>query len=110
MDAAVGLIGVDAVESGRVRQTRTGKTDVGHEWGFSPDNHGLVSRAMIRSIQTYQRLISSHARRKCPFEPSCSQYMVLAIQKYGAASGSLKGFRRIGRCNPFYKGSHIDWP
>ena len=110
MEAAVDLIGAEAVESGRVRQTRTGKTAMGQECGFSPDNNRLASRAMIRSIQTYQRLISSHARRSCPFEPSCSEYMVLAIQKYGAASGSLKGFRRIARCNPFYKGSHIDWP
>jgi len=76
----------------------------------STSDRGVVSKAMLFSVRTYQRLISSHARRSCPFEPSCSQYMVLAIEKSGAARGSLKGFRRIMRCNPFYKGSRVDWP
>jgi putative membrane protein insertion efficiency factor len=110
MDATVDFLDSNAVESVRARQLQSGKMTMGQACGFSPDKGGLMSRAMVRAVGSYQRLISSHARRSCPFEPSCSQYMVLAIQKYGAASGSLKGFRRIARCNPFYKGSYVDWP
>lgn len=71
---------------------------------------GGAARAMLASIHAYQRLISSRARRSCPFEPSCSRYAVMAIEKHGAARGAAMGFRRIIRCNPLYKGSLVDYP
>ena len=40
----------------------------------------------------------------CRFYPSCSQYTVLVIQKYGVLRGVLMGSWRIMRCNPFSKG------
>jgi len=42
--------------------------------------------------------------RHCRFEPSCSQYFIEALRKYGAVRGSLKGVWRILRCNPWMPG------
>ena len=43
-------------------------------------------------------------RTKCPYYPSCSQYGLEAIQKYGAVKGSMLAAWRILRCNPFSLG------
>lgn len=40
----------------------------------------------------------------CKYFPTCSDYMIQAIEKYGCIKGTLKGIRRIIRCNPFSKG------
>lgn len=68
----------------------------------------------IYIIKIYQKLFSfDHsfwARpdviRVCRFEPSCSQYTVEAIEKYGVFKGSFLGMYRILRCNPFSKGGY----
>lgn len=70
----------------------------------------LVARAVVSTIRVYQTLLSRHAKRACPFEPSCSHYAVLAVEKYGARLGLQMGMLRVARCNPFYKGSRVDWP
>lgn len=46
---------------------------------------------------------------RCPFVPSCSEYSVTSLEKYGLLKGSLLGFWRILRCNPLNKG-HYDPP
>lgn len=56
-------------------------------------------KAAICLIRIYQRYASSHLRNKCRFEPSCSEYMILAIQKYGFFAGIRKGINRLKRCN-----------
>ena len=43
-------------------------------------------------------------RHGCRFYPSCSEYCVQAIEKYGVFKGVLKGIKRILRCNPFSEG------
>jgi len=45
----------------------------------------------------------------CRFYPSCSNYLLLAVEKYGFLKGAFKGILRILRCNPFFKGG-IDFP
>ena len=55
--------------------------------------------AVICSIRIYQRYAPSSLRNKCRFEPSCSQYMILSIQKYGLWKGLRNGIRRLKRCN-----------
>jgi len=42
----------------------------------------------------------------CRYTPTCSEYTYQAIEKYGVLKGSLMGFGRILRCNPFSKGGH----
>lgn len=42
----------------------------------------------------------------CRFYPTCSEYAIEAINKYGALKGSIKAIKRILRCNPFNKGGY----
>ncbi len=65
-------------------------------------------RVIICSIQIYQRYAPKSIRDKCRFEPSCSQYMILAIQKYGLLIGIKKGVNRLKRCN--INGGGFDLP
>ena len=64
----------------------------------------MIRKLMIRSILLYQKYISPMKRTKCPYIPTCSQYGLEAIQKYGALKGGLMAVWRILRCNPFSKG------
>jgi len=59
-------------------------------------------------IRFYQRHISPGLPRRCRFYPTCSQYAVEAIEKYGAGKGLWLALRRFLRCHPFYKGSNYD--
>lgn len=43
---------------------------------------------------------------KCKYYPTCSEYTMQAIEKYGALKGSFLGVKRILRCNPFSKGGY----
>ncbi len=63
---------------------------------------------LIGIVRLYQRFAPASLRNKCRFEPSCSQYMVLSIQKYGAFKGLKKGIGRICRCN--IKNGGFDYP
>ena len=55
-------------------------------------------------IRCYQKYLSPLKNSKCPYIPTCSQYGLEAIEKYGAFKGSLLAAWRILRCNPFSKG------
>lgn len=60
----------------------------------------LTSRwFVVCMIQMYQRFAPGKLRRKCRFEPSCSEYMIRAVRKYGVVNGVWRGWRRLGRCN-----------
>ena len=63
---------------------------------------------LIRLIQFYQKYLSPMKRTKCPYFPSCSQYGLEAIQKYGAAKGGWLALKRLLRCHPFHKGDFYD--
>ena len=63
-----------------------------------------MKKLMIRAIRFYQKVLSPLKSTKCPYIPSCSQYGLEAIEKYGALKGGLLAAWRILRCNPFSKG------
>ncbi len=69
----------------------------------------LLSNLFIGLIKLYRRFISPLTPPNCRFYPTCSEYAILAIRKYGVLKGSLKALWRILRCNPFSKGG-IDLP
>jgi len=69
----------------------------------------LFSKLLIALVSFYRRFISPLTPPCCRFYPTCSEYAILAIQKYGVIRGSLKALWRILRCNPFSKGG-IDYP
>lgn len=58
---------------------------------------------IIYIVKIYQKVISPLFPPSCRYSPSCSTYMIQAIEKHGAAKGSLMGTARIFRCNPFFK-------
>lgn len=68
----------------------------------------LARRAVITAVKIYQRFAPDSIREKCRFEPSCSQYMILAIEKYGLIRGVMKGIDRLRRCN--VHGGGFDMP
>jgi putative membrane protein insertion efficiency factor len=55
---------------------------------------------LIWFVRVYQHYAKSETRLRCCMTPSCSEYAVLAIKKYGAVIGSIKTFRRLLRCHP----------
>lgn len=54
----------------------------------------------------YKRFISPMMRSNCIYIPTCSQYAIDAIEKYGAIKGSFMAIKRILRCHPFHKGGY----
>lgn len=67
-----------------------------------------MKRILLAIIRFYQRSISPNTPPKCRFTPTCSAYAYEAITKYGALKGGWLAFRRLLRCNPFYKGDPVD--
>lgn len=67
-----------------------------------------LSSILIFIVECYQLLAPTKTRMKCRFEPSCSQYMILAIKKYGAIKGLIKGIKRLKRCG--YPNGGYDMP
>lgn len=65
---------------------------------------------LLALIRGYQRWISPGLPAACRFTPSCSQYALEAIQKYGALKGSWLAARRLGRCHPFHAAGHDPVP
>lgn len=63
----------------------------------------MISRVLIALVRGYQKIISPLLGHNCRFIPTCSQYMIQAIQVHGPAKGLLLGLWRILRCNPFGK-------
>lgn len=67
-----------------------------------------TKRVFICAIRIYQRYAPDSLRNKCRFEPSCSEYMIIAIEKYGLIKGLQKGICRLKRCN--IDGGGFDFP
>lgn len=69
-----------------------------------------MSRILIAMIRFYRKYISPMKRGCCIYIPTCSQYAIEAIMKYGAVKGSYLAARRILRCHPFAKGGYDPVP
>ncbi|TKJ35939.1 MAG: membrane protein insertion efficiency factor YidD [Planctomycetes bacterium B3_Pla] len=64
----------------------------------------------IQMIVLYQKHLRRYHNRQCIYIPSCSDYMIQAIRKYGVLKGIYYGYQRIKRCNgALYKGGD-DYP
>jgi hypothetical protein len=66
----------------------------------------MIKKLVILIIRGYQILLSPIFGRFCRFEPTCSNYMLEAIEKKGLCRGIMMGSWRIVRCNPFCKGGY----
>lgn len=65
-----------------------------------------MKKILFSIIKFYQKKISPHLGDRCKFYPTCSNYALQAIEKYGAFRGSLKAIWRILRCNPMSRGGY----
>ena len=61
----------------------------------------IVSKLLICLVRLYQVTLSPLLGKNCRYIPTCSQYMIGAIQIHGPVRGTWLGIRRILRCNPF---------
>jgi len=68
-----------------------------------------MKKILILLLKIYKKVISPifvAMGIHCKYYPTCSQYMVQAIEKYGVIKGLYLGIKRILRCNPFSKGGY----
>lgn len=66
----------------------------------------MIKNFLIYLINLYRKYISPLKAPCCRFVPTCSQYAIEAIEKYGAIKGGYMSMKRILRCNPFCKGGY----
>lgn len=70
-----------------------------------------MKKIMIAMVKLYRRYISPMKRYPtCIYTPTCSQYAIEAVEKYGALKGGYLTTKRILRCNPFAKGGYDPVP
>ncbi len=70
----------------------------------------MLKKIIILLISGYRRLISPLFPPSCRFQPTCSQYAIEAIEKFGAFRGSWLAIKRILRCHPFHPGGYDPVP
>ena len=69
-----------------------------------------MKHVLIVLVKFYRKWISPMRRPCCRYIPTCSQYALQALEKYGAFKGGWLAFRRILRCNPLHKGGYDPVP
>ena len=70
----------------------------------------ICALPLIALVKLYQLCISPFTPPSCRFTPTCSQYALQALEKYGALKGGWLALRRILRCNPLHKGGYDPVP
>ena len=66
----------------------------------------MIDRLLIAGLRAYKRWLSPLLGPRCRFVPTCSEYAIGAIQRFGPLRGSWLALRRIGRCHPLHPGGH----
>jgi putative membrane protein insertion efficiency factor len=69
-----------------------------------------MKRALIGMIRFYQRAVSPLFPSRCRYIPTCSEYALEAVEKYGALKGGWLALKRLLRCHPFHKGGYDPVP
>lgn len=69
-----------------------------------------MRQIVMALIRGYQRFLSPLLASNCRFHPTCSQYALEAVERYGALKGLWLGAKRIGRCHPFNPGGYDPVP
>ncbi|MCL6619615.1 membrane protein insertion efficiency factor YidD [Thermomonas hydrothermalis] len=70
----------------------------------------MLSRILLFLLRLYKRWISPLLGPRCRFVPTCSDYAVEAITRFGPFKGSWLAMRRIARCHPLHPGGHDPVP
>ncbi len=61
---------------------------------------------LVLILRGYKLLISPLLPSACRYHPTCSEYMLEAVARYGAVKGTWMGLKRLGRCHPFHEGGY----
>jgi putative membrane protein insertion efficiency factor len=69
-----------------------------------------MAQLALGLIRLYQNTVSKVLPSVCRFQPTCSQYAVEAIKKYGFVRGGWMAAKRVWRCNPFAEGGYDPVP
>lgn len=69
-----------------------------------------MKRFLLWLIRFYRKNISPLSKPKCKYYPTCSEYGLIAVERFGAFKGGLLTLYRILRCNPFSKGGYDPVP
>lgn len=77
---------------------------------MTPIRLGQGARMALAVVRAYQRYLSPLKPPTCIFTPSCSQYMIEAIQTHGALRGLWLGITRLARCGPWSQGGYDPVP
>ena len=70
----------------------------------------MLKYLALKLLRAYQLLISPMLGQNCRFSPSCSNYSMQAIERFGFFKGSWLPTRRLLRCHPFHPGGHDPIP
>lgn len=62
---------------------------------------GILKYLIIAPVRAYQIFLSPLLGKNCRYEPTCSHYMIQAVEEWGIIKGVLLGLKRIGRCHPW---------
>jgi putative membrane protein insertion efficiency factor len=63
-----------------------------------------MRKIVIAALSFYKRFLSPLLPSACRYRPTCSEYMIEAVERYGAFRGVSKGMLRLLRCHPFHEG------
>ena len=70
----------------------------------------MMKKLLLKLILFYRKYLSPLKSTKCPYYPSCSQYGLEAVERFGFVKGGFLIIWRILRCNPFSKGGYDPVP
>jgi putative membrane protein insertion efficiency factor len=76
----------------------------------APHSRIVIDHFLILCLRGYKRWLSPLLGPRCRFVPTCSEYAMTAIARFGALKGGWLALRRIGRCHPFHPGGHDPVP
>jgi uncharacterized protein len=63
-----------------------------------------MRKVVIAALSCYKRFLSPFVPAACRYRPTCSEYMLEAVEKYGVLRGVWMGTLRLLRCHPFHQG------
>lgn len=70
-----------------------------------------MKKILILAVKFYQKHLSGlKSASSCRFIPTCSQYALEALEKYGAVKGTYLAIKRVLKCHPFHKGGYDPLP
>jgi putative membrane protein insertion efficiency factor len=75
----------------------------GRHSGLTP---GLAARGVLAGLRFYRRSISPLLPPACRFYPTCSDYALQAVARYGLARGAWLALKRLSRCHPLHPGGY----